>query len=96
MRASGRKSERAARRYPEQAAGRVEEIEERVEVAFVRSAAVEERENALGVARRRAGQVGQVVDQGSSRQESGRPGSLSEYVAYASSPELVSVATLAP
>jgi hypothetical protein len=49
--------ERAARRHPEQPPLRVEEIEEREEVALVGAAAVEEDEQALRVAGRRAHEV---------------------------------------
>ncbi len=55
--ASGRQVERPAWRHAEHSSLRVEQIEEREEVALVRAATVEEREEALRLCRGRADQV---------------------------------------
>ncbi len=54
MRASGRQRERSSRTHPEQPPLRIERVEERVEVALVRAAAVKEDERAVWLSGSRA------------------------------------------
>ena len=57
MRAARREVQRAARSHPEQSTARIEDVEERKEVALVGAAAVEEDEQTFGLGCRRTNKV---------------------------------------